>query len=557
MADHQRGADRNKGKELATTSSESSPCWSTYNAHCVRLAIERVAGPGATDITNEEIFYQTVDELQVIVTRKSNIPDIQEELDLHRLFIEVIARGGQQEVEKNGLWREVCDVISPNTAVCDLLDFYNEHLLHYCEDFIAQNNAASRTRLGDAHWWFKPKPPLAQAPFIATKRRRKIPAPQTRSPDKSSSLRKMVDESVSGEAQAITGQQEQQNIVSAPAPCPSSFATRAPLLSSTATASPFPTQGDFGTELLKLQAEVDFLPDWIWNVPVDPQLCLKALTQYTFLAPWLGSYTGMETTPYLDTVANPHLAAAFPELAQYPQGMYPHSPPILSMNSLFFYVYVEAVSKALSQYTFLAPWLDSHAGMDPNPYSEVAELISPARPIEAQIGTKPRLALPEGQVAPTSQRKVGDSSPTDDMANAEKKKLNTAAEELQPSAPSGYNISVKGQRVSSDRPASTPMKAEESGNSKEAEKKPDDNQKAMEDKQRNESMTKMHMQKEKAEIHCNVVIGVKAEGSSENHKPEGEKDVDKDLNMEFFTGAAHGIKGSSGKGNLEGQKTAD
>lgn len=69
-------------------------------------------------------------------------------------------------------------------------------------------------------------------------------------------------------------------------------------------------------------------------------------------------------------------------------------------------------------------------------------MISPARPIEAQIGTKPRLALPEGQVAPTSQRKVGDSSPTDDMANAEKKKLNTAAEELQPSAPSGYNISV-------------------------------------------------------------------------------------------------------------------
>lgn len=99
-------------------------------------------------------------------------------------------------------------------------------------------------------------------------------------------------------------------------------------------------------------------------------------------------------------------------------------------------------------------------------------MISPARPIEAQIGTKPRLALPEGQVAPTSQRKVGDSSPTDDMANAEKKKLNTAAEELQPSAPSGYNISVKGQRVSSDRPASTLMKAEESGNSKEAEKKP-------------------------------------------------------------------------------------
>ena len=70
MAD-QRGPDRSKGKELATTSSESSPCWSTYNAHCVRLAIERVAGPGATDITNEEIFYQTVDELQVIVTRKS------------------------------------------------------------------------------------------------------------------------------------------------------------------------------------------------------------------------------------------------------------------------------------------------------------------------------------------------------------------------------------------------------------------------------------------------------------------------------------------------------
>jgi hypothetical protein len=103
----------------------------------------------------------------------------------------------------------------------------------------------------------------------------------------------------------------------------------------------------------------------------------KALTQYTFLAPWLGSYTGMETTPYLDTVANPHLAAAFPELAQYPQGMYPHSPPILSMNSLFFYVYVEAVSKALSQYTFLAPWLDSHAGMDPNPYSEVAGWNSP------------------------------------------------------------------------------------------------------------------------------------------------------------------------------------
>nr|XP_023885097.1 uncharacterized protein LOC111997254 [Quercus suber] len=192
--------------------------------------------------------------------------------------------------------------------------------------------------------------------------------------------------------------------------------------------------------------------------------------------------------------------------------------------------------------------------MEPIPYfkAEAPELSSTARPIEARLEIKPRLTLAEGQVAPTSQRKVSDSLPTDDLANAEKKKLKTAAVELQPSAPSEYNISVKGQSVSSDRPGNIQMKAEESGSLKEAEKSVD-NQKAVEDKQRSDrniSTTEILMQKAEVEIHCNV-------GSGEKAKPEGEKDVDKGLNMELLIGATHGRKGISGKGDLEGEKTAD
>lgn len=71
MTDHQREADRTKGKELATTSSESSPLgWSTYNAHFVQLAIEKVACPGTTDITDREIFFDTVGQMQDIVTKE-------------------------------------------------------------------------------------------------------------------------------------------------------------------------------------------------------------------------------------------------------------------------------------------------------------------------------------------------------------------------------------------------------------------------------------------------------------------------------------------------------
>ena len=51
------------------------------------------------------------------------------------------------QLEKEGLWEEVRDVIYPNMAVCDLLDLYDEYLLHYCEDFIAQNNAGWCTEL--------------------------------------------------------------------------------------------------------------------------------------------------------------------------------------------------------------------------------------------------------------------------------------------------------------------------------------------------------------------------------------------------------------------------
>lgn len=102
-------------------------------------------------------------------------------------------------------------------------------------------------------------------------------------------------------------------------------------------------------------------------------------------------------------------------------------------------------------------------------YFVAPELNSTARPIEARLEIKPRLTLAVGQVAPTSQRKVSDSLPTDDMANAEKKKLKTEAAELQPSAPSEYNISVKEQWVSSDRPGDIQLKAEESGSLKEAE----------------------------------------------------------------------------------------
>lgn len=75
----------------------------------------------------------------------------------------------------------------------------------------------------------------------------------------------------------------------------------------------------------------------------------------------------------------------------------------------------------------------------------------------------------------------------------------------------------------------------------------------MEDKQRSErniSMTEILMQKAKAEIHCNV-------GSGEKAKPEGEKGIDKSLNTELLTGATHGRKGISGKGDLDGEKTAD
>lgn len=76
-------------------------------------------------------------------------------------------------------------------------------------------------------------------------------------------------------------------------------------------------------------------------------------------------------------------------------------------------------------------------------YFVAPELNSTARPIEARLEIKPRLTLAVGQVAPTNQRKVSDSLPTDDLADAEKKKLKTEAAELQPSAPSEYNISVK------------------------------------------------------------------------------------------------------------------
>uniref|UniRef100_A0A7N2MN06 ARID domain-containing protein n=1 Tax=Quercus lobata TaxID=97700 RepID=A0A7N2MN06_QUELO len=543
MTDHQREADRTKGKELATTSSESSPLgWSTYNAHFVRLAIEKVACPGTTDITDREIFFDTVRQMQDIVTKEPKLPTLPEELDLHRLFLEVISRGGKRKIEKEGLWEEVRDVIYPNMAVSDLLDLYDEYLLHYCEDFIVQNNAASEqsstTTPAEAHQRFRQRLPAAQGPCIATEKREsnfypdlpltspamlnqvpdmEVLTPPTMLPNHSSSLWAMADSWFPINTQAKISQQQQQNILSAP--CSSSIPTEeevaeglrlltesipewywdksldpqldavassdlAPTMSSTART--FPTQGEVGTELLLTQAESASMPERDWNMSLDSQL---------------------------DAVKNP-------DLTQPDQGMCPHTP---------------SNSKYEQLVLFISP-----------------ELNSTARPIEARLEIKPRLTLAVGQVTPTSQRKVSDSLPTDDLANAEKKKLKTEAAELQPSAPSEYNISVKEQWVSSDRPGDIQMKAEESGSLKEAEKSVD-NQKAVEDKRRSDrniSMTEILMQKAKAEIHCNV-------GSGEKAKPEGEKDVDKSLNMELLTGATHGRKGISGKGYLEGEKTAD
>ncbi|KAF3974052.1 hypothetical protein CMV_002565 [Castanea mollissima] len=287
MTDHQREADRKKGKELVTTSSESSPLGrSTYNAHFVRLAIEKVACPGTTDITDREIFFATVGQMQDIVTKEPKLPTLPEELDLHRLFL---------ELEKEGLWEEVRDVIYPNIAVCDLLDLYDEYLLHYCEDFIAQNNAASvqsstttpaeahqrfRQRLPAAHGpsfptkkrSFRPRLPAAQAPCVATKKREsnfypdlplispamlnQVPdiellTPPTMLPNHSSSLWAMADSWFPKNTQAKTSQQQQQNILSAP--CSSSI----------------PTEEEVA-EGLRLFTES--ITEWYWDKYLDPQL---------------------------------------------------------------------------------------------------------------------------------------------------------------------------------------------------------------------------------------------------------------------------------------------
>nr|POE50015.1 hypothetical protein CFP56_33357 [Quercus suber] len=308
MTDHQREEDRKNGKELATTSSDSSPLgWSTYNAHFVRLAIEKVACPGTTDITDREIFFDTVKQMQDIVTKEPKLPTVPEELDLHRLFLEVISRGGKLNLEKEGLWEEVRDVIYPNMAVCDLLDLYDEYLLHYCEDFIAQNNAASvqssTTTPAEAHQRFRqrlpaaqgpsfptkkrsfrPRLPAAQAPCIATKKREskfypdlpltspamlnqvpdievlRIPlaAPPTMLPNHSSSLWAMADSWFPTNTQAKPNQQQQQNILSAP--CPSSIATEEEV-----------------AEVLRLFTES--IPERYWDKSLDPAVASSDLDE--------------------------------------------------------------------------------------------------------------------------------------------------------------------------------------------------------------------------------------------------------------------------------------
>lgn len=230
MADHGRAADhKGKGKELATT---SSPSTSTYNVHFVRLALQRVGG--RTNLTHRDTFYRTLASMHAYKGRKFKIPIHQEgHLDLHRLLLEVISRGGMRKVEKEGLLEEVRDIISPSISVCYMLDLYHWFLLHYCEDFITENSqntdasqpsSTQRTQL--AHGGLEPWRPAISNPVTYDEEFRSnshSTDPPMRLPDRSSPLWGMADELLT-QAQTTVSQQRERNIRSALPPSSNYFA---------------------------------------------------------------------------------------------------------------------------------------------------------------------------------------------------------------------------------------------------------------------------------------------------------------------------------------------
>ncbi|KAL6191234.1 hypothetical protein ACLB2K_037625 [Fragaria x ananassa] len=85
---------------------------------------------------NPKMFMSTLEKLHASMGTKFMIPIIGgRELDLHRLFVEVTARGGMAKIVKDRRWKEVTAVFNfPSTATNAsfvLRKYYNSLLLHY------------------------------------------------------------------------------------------------------------------------------------------------------------------------------------------------------------------------------------------------------------------------------------------------------------------------------------------------------------------------------------------------------------------------------------------
>ncbi|XP_021291668.1 high mobility group B protein 15-like [Herrania umbratica] len=86
-------------------------------------------------VTSRERFMDTLEKLHTSRGTKFWIPSIEgKEIDLHRLFVEVTARGGLQKAISKGTWNEVTAIFNIPTAtnVSSLLQgYYASLLLHY------------------------------------------------------------------------------------------------------------------------------------------------------------------------------------------------------------------------------------------------------------------------------------------------------------------------------------------------------------------------------------------------------------------------------------------
>ncbi|EOY05262.1 HMG (high mobility group) box with ARID/BRIGHT DNA-binding domain-like protein [Theobroma cacao] len=86
-------------------------------------------------VTSRERFMDTLEKLHTSSGTKFWIPSIEgNEIDLHRLFVEVTARGGFQKARSKGRWNEVTAIFNIPTAtnVSSVLQgYYASLLLHY------------------------------------------------------------------------------------------------------------------------------------------------------------------------------------------------------------------------------------------------------------------------------------------------------------------------------------------------------------------------------------------------------------------------------------------